>query len=323
VSSETVSGGVVTLKVLTSSASTWTFGTAAVSKVTRVAGGDRDATAVAVSQAGFAAGAAGAVVLARDDTFPDALAGAPLAVANHGPILLTPPTTLAAVTQTELARVLPAGGRVYLLGGTTALSPAVAQAVAGLGYQVVRSAGSDRYATAVAVAGAVGAPSAVLLARGDDFPDALAAGAATGVAGRVIILTDGASLAPASAAYLQGHPGTPVYAIGGSAAQADPQATAVAGADRYATSVLVAQRFFAAPAAAGLATGANFPDALAAGPRLASLGAPLLLTDPNVLSPAVSAYLSAGKAQLARVEVYGGTAAVSTAVEQAASGALS
>jgi hypothetical protein len=112
-----------------------------------------------------------------------------------------------------------------------------------------------------------------------------------------------------------------VFGIGGPAAAADPQATAVAGADRYATSVLVARQFFSAPATAGLATGANFPDALAAGPRLASIGGPLLLTDPSALSASVASYL-AQTPRPARVEVYGGTAAVSDAVVQAAAQAL-
>ena len=47
--------------------------------VQRVAGADRLATAIATSQDQFpTAGSASAVVLARSDTFPDALAGGPL-----------------------------------------------------------------------------------------------------------------------------------------------------------------------------------------------------------------------------------------------------
>jgi len=54
--------------------------------VTRLAGADRVGTAIAISQATFpAAGSAGAVILARDDDFPDALAGAPLAAKLHAP----------------------------------------------------------------------------------------------------------------------------------------------------------------------------------------------------------------------------------------------
>ena len=62
---------------------------------TRIAGQDRGATAVAASVSAFPVShVASAVVLARSDQFADALAGGPLAAANHGPLLLTSPATL-------------------------------------------------------------------------------------------------------------------------------------------------------------------------------------------------------------------------------------
>lgn len=112
-----------------------------------------------------------------------------------------------------------------------------------------------------------------------------------------------------------------VFAIGGPAA-ADPAATALAGADRYATAVLVTQHFFPASMAVGLATGLNYPDALTAGPRLARPGMPLLLTDPNSLPAPVSAYLTSVKSTLKGIEVYGGTAAVGQAVQVVALSAI-
>ena len=75
---------------------------APASGVTRVFGADRYLTGVEVSQSQWA-GAGGdssgrakaqAVVLARGDTFPDALSGVPLAAKVHGPLLLTNPATL-------------------------------------------------------------------------------------------------------------------------------------------------------------------------------------------------------------------------------------
>ncbi len=86
--------------------------------VTRFAGADRDGTAVAVSQATFAAaGSAKAVVLASDANYPDALAGTPLAVAKHAPLLLTTPSGLPAAVSAEIGRVAPKGSTVYELGG--------------------------------------------------------------------------------------------------------------------------------------------------------------------------------------------------------------
>jgi len=144
------------------------------------------------------------------------------------------------------------------------------------------------------------------------------AGAAAVGPSRVIVLTDGRVMPASTRAYLQAHP-VPVWAIGGPAAAADPSATPLVGADRYATSALVATRLFSSPAVAGLATGLAFPDALAAGPRLARLGGPLLLTDPATLAPPAAGYLTS-QGSLSRLEVYGGPAALSDGVEQAAAG---
>jgi hypothetical protein len=313
--SSSENGGVITLTVLSSHASTWSFSDPLS---VRLAGADREATAVAVSQASFPAGGAGGVVLARDDTYPDALAGAALAGSRNAPVLLTSPGGLDAGPAAELRRVLPAGHTVYLLGGTAALSDQVASQVGALGYEVTRLSGPDRYSTAVAVAAAVGSPSGALLTTGDNFPDALAAAAATGGGGRVVLLTHGSSMPAATGSYLSAHPGLEVFAVGGPAAGADTAATALVGADRYATAVAVARQFFSSPVTIGLATGVAFPDALAAGPRLAALGVPLLLTDPGALSAATSSYLTGSSHTIGRLEVYGGQAALPDPVVQQA-----
>jgi hypothetical protein len=50
------------------------------------------------------------------------------------------------------------------------------------------------------------------------------------------------------------------------------------GADRFATSTLVANRFFPTPLVVGFASGENFPDAMVASAILGRWGEPLLLT---------------------------------------------
>ena len=180
----------------------------------RLGGSDRYATAAAVSRSAFPNGGAGAVVLARGDAYPDALVGVPLAAARHAPLLLTHGSSLPTVTLTEIRRVLPAGGTVYLLGGTDVVPASIGTQLATLGYQTTRYAGTDRFGTAVAVADALGDPSTVLLASGLDFPDALAAGPAATAAHGAVLLAAGATLPPVTAAYLTAHPGTR-YAIGG------------------------------------------------------------------------------------------------------------
>jgi hypothetical protein len=243
----------------------------------------------------------------------DALAGGPLAAKVGGPLLLTEPASLDGATQAELTRVLPTGGTVYVLGGYAAISQRVRAQLQALGYVVHALAGRIRFDTAVAIAGALGSPSTVFEATGLNFPDALSAGPVAALNHGAILLTDGSKQNPATASYLAAHPGAHL-AVGGPACQADPSATCVAGANRYATSAMLASDY-PSPQATGVATGLNFPDALAAGPDMAAHGGPLLLVAPSGAMPSpVSAQLAREAPTVATGYIYGGTAAVSPGV---------
>ena len=289
----------------------------------RIAGADRIGTAIAASQLRFTTGGASAVVLARADIFPDALAGVPLAAQVHGPLLLTPPSSLPIAVLNEIQRVLPVGGPVFLLGGTAALSATVEQQLVTLGYLPHRISGMDRFDTAVQIAHALGDPTTILECSGLDFPDALSAGPAAVITHGAVLLTAGPDQAAATAAYLTVHPRVTRYAIGGPAAHADPGAIPLVGADRYATSVLVAQQFFTAPSGIGIASGAAFPDALAGGPATAEAGGPLLLVPPSGALPTGTAnYFSAVASSVLTGWLFGGTAAVGTDIASETAQAL-
>lgn len=295
----------------------WTF---AVARVARLAGADRVGTAVAISRAAFVDGSAPAAVLARADSFADALAGAPLAAAKKGPLLLTGSAALASADAVELTRVVAPGGTVYLLGGSGALSARVGEQVSALGFTVARLAGSDRFATATTIAAALDPKGPILLTTGLSFPDALAAGAAGAHVGAAVLLTAGSTPAPATQAFLAAHPNATLYAVGGPAARAYPRAIPVVGTDRYATAVAVARRFFPGARAAGLASGVSFPDALAAGPVLGASGVPLLLTGSMPLAPATTSHLTASKP--VTVHLFGGSAVLSGALVNAVGNTL-
>ena len=291
--------------------------------VTRLAGADRILTAVAVSQNAFpTAGSAQAVVLARSETFPDALAGAPLAAKKGGPLLLSPVSTLDANTRTEIKRVLGAGKTVYLLG--QAFSASVASALQSDGYAVTVFGGATRFETAVIIADqGLGNPSNIFLATGVNFPDALAGGPAAISVNGAVLLTADAVMHNATKNYLAQRTNTTRYALGGQAASADPSAISIAGVNRYETAVAVAQRFFTSPAAVGLASGTGFADALPAGPHLGKLGGPLLLTDGENLTPGTTSYLQGKKSSVGPAFVYGGTLRVSENAKNRLSQALS
>jgi putative cell wall-binding protein len=280
----------------------------------RAAGSDRVGTAVAVSQLNFPGGGAGAVVLARSDDFPDALVAAPLAATTRAPLLFVQGGSLPTVTRSEISRVLGARGTVYLIGSTSAIPASIETTLQTLGYTTVRIGGSDRYATAVAVANVLGGRSTVFLATGVNFPDALSAGPAAAHMNGVVLLTDGSSMPSVTRSYLDAHVGS-VYAVGGPAAAADGAAIRVVGADRIATAAAVASTFFPTPLTLGVASGATFADAMSGGAYLARLGGPVLLTYPTSLPASTSNYLSAVRSSLASSSIFGGSAAISTSVQ--------
>jgi hypothetical protein len=294
--------------------------------VQRIYGTDAIGTSIAISQSLYQnAGSAKAVVLARADYFSDALAGGPLAAQVGGPLLITPGapmnSSLDPRVQGEIQRVLPSGDTVYVLGGALALSPDIDTTLETLGYKVVRVAGSDAYATAVAIAGQLGDPSTVFEATATNFADALSADPAVIQAHGAILLTDGSTQAPETASYLTAHPSDTRYAIGGplAAAGADPSATAVWGEDLYATSAAVASRFFPTAATFGAATGLNFPDALSGGVFMgaSSHTGPILLVEPTLPLPSnVMSYLDSDSAA-ASGYVFGGPLAVGDNVANA------
>jgi putative cell wall-binding protein len=260
--------------------------------VYRLAGTDRFSTSVQVAKSHWADGGADAVVLSRSDTFADALSGSSLAAAKHGPLLLTPTDSLNALTSAEIKRVLGAKttAKVYLLGSAAVLSTAVENAVKALGYQTVRLAGADRFATSAAIANEITPnPEFILAATGMNFPDALAAGAAAGAwtttdTPTVLVLTADATLPAATKTYLDGKKtSATIVPIGAQAKTAvsgySNKTAAISGSSRYETAARVAEAFFDATAFVGVATGTNWPDALAGGALLGTLGGPLLLTD--------------------------------------------
>lgn len=289
---------------------TFTFEAVDPPGLTRLSGADRVLTAIAVSQEAFEDGAASGVVLARSTDFADALSGAPLAAMQDAPTLLTPPGELDGRTAAELQRVASTDETVWLLGGAAALSASVADEVEALGYSTQRLGGATRVETSLEIAEALGGPDELLVTTGEDFPDAVTAGAAAAHTSGAVLLTSSEEPHPAVTEYLDGRDGASVSAVGGPAARAHPEATAVFGATREATAVAVAETFFTAPEVVGLARRDDFPDALTGGAHVGSLGGPMLLTPTDALHGEPSGFLCATADTLAGGFIYGGTQAV-------------
>ena len=153
-------------------------------QVHRIGGATRFDTALRIAKDGL--GSPANVVVATGTDFADALAAGLYAAAGHAAVVLSDGPALDPAT----AAYVESRGVVTAVGGSAV------QAVRGSapGKPFTDLHGSDRYATAVAVAGAMTdggpAPSALGIASGTVFPDALTGGAYAANAGVPLLLTD-------------------------------------------------------------------------------------------------------------------------------------
>ena len=259
----------------------------AVEGIIRLAGANRYDTAFAVAdqlKENLGVEKFEAVVVAYGQNFPDALTGSYLAAVKNAPILLTESSASVQLKVGDyISRNLVAGGKVYILGGTAAVSFEFEIAMRGLGYQVVRLKGAGRYETNLAILEEAGVNTTdeVLIATGTNYADSLSA-SATGLP----MLLVGDSLTPSQIAFLYGTSRKFVILGGTGAVSAEVEeelarigsVVRVKGSSRYGTSVAIAERYFRNPEAAVLAYAQGFPDGLCGGPLAVSMGAPLILT---------------------------------------------
>jgi putative cell wall-binding protein len=257
--------------------------------VTRISGGDRYATSVAVSKAEFPA-TAPVVYIASGVNYPDALAAGPAAAKRGGPLLLTTPYDVPGDVIAEVQRLHPSS--IVVVGGPFPVGDSVLSQLRAAvpGATVSRAAGDDRFATSRAVvSGAFTTAGTVYLASGNTFPDALTAGGAAGAKGAPILLVDGnapkvdsatASLLAtlkAKNVKLVGGPDAVSTGLAASLTQAGYTVTRLAGSDRYATAEAVNADAYTHASTALLATGFGFPDALSATTLAGKTAAPLYL----------------------------------------------
>jgi len=269
----------------------------------RVWGSNRVLTAIEISRDQFPKSRT--VVLASADVYPDSLAAVPMAAWNDAPILLTGKDRLATEVAAEIQRL--GTENVIIAGGPNTVSNVVFEDLVRLGVRVRRVSGSNRFATAAEIAEELPAPETVYVAEGANanpsrgWPDALAMGPVAAVGGNPILLVTTDGLPAETAQALEDLKTKNVNVVGGPAAVSDAvvgelkktgaKVRRLSGADRYETSTVVVD--------AGLnrrltdhrlyyASGANWPDALAAGAAIAVNGGTLLLTDPSDFLAATS-----------------------------------
>lgn len=292
-----------------------------VPDVERLAGPERIATAIAASEATF--DSADAVVVAAATAPFDALAAAPLAAAESAPLLLVGDRLDAPVLD-ELERL--GAERAIVVGAVGAVGLVVEADLEVAGLRVQRIAGEERTDTAALVARQVGAPSGeAVVASAASFADALAVAPLAASFGLPVVLTATDELSPDAAAALDELGVTSTLVIGGTAAVSDavaadlPDVTRLSGPERYATAAEVLAEGLDRgldPTWLAVASGRDWPDALAAGPVAAATGGVLALVDRDdpAAHSALRDLLATRYHDIERLRVLGGEAAVSSAV---------
>ncbi len=304
--------------------------------VDRLYGQTRFDTASAISSAGF--DAASTVVIASGANFPDALSASSLAGAYGAPVLLTDPNALSEQVAAEIDRL--GAIRAVIVGGDGAVSQAVAASIEAKGLAVERVYGQTRFDTAIKVAekaAEAGASSATaIVASGASYADALTASPYAYKMGAPIYLADeSGALSDATIEAIKAGGYEKILIVGGDGRiSADTEAVlgAVADVERFSgqTRYETAAKMAAFCVSEGMsysgvavASGANFPDALAGGALCGKLGSVLLLAGGSDEDSAFALNaLSEHSSSIEKAFVLGGDAAISDELFEKIEGAL-
>jgi putative cell wall-binding protein len=249
-------------------------------------------------------------------------------------VTATSPAKKATVSVAGLKLDAPAGPVVVTLASSVI---AGAKNAANVLNFTARTGGATRYETAAALFNGGGFldvdgfVSTAVLSSGALFPDALSANYLAGRLGTGTLLTTPSTLSTAARSSLFAAHVKTVYITGGTGAVSqtvtnqieamhvanDPtkpfmSVVRLGGVDRYATNKLVNENNFLASDTVLLASGNNFPDALAVGP-VAYQGFPLILTRGATLGATENTQLA--DFSPTNVIIAGGTGVVSAAIE--------
>ena len=297
----------------------------------RLAGADRVATAIKVSQAGWST--ADTVVIASGNNYAESLPASVLAAELGGPLLLVTTTYMPQAVSEELERL--GASKAVVVGSVT---EGVDNALGSAGMEVERIGGQGQpVATAVALAHELGAADkTVVLVNMDRFADGISAAGLAAGRGWPILLTTESTIPQQTVDAWRDLGAERVILVGGPAVIGDnieafiakeAAVERLAGFDRYATSVAVVEEALGLDRSLGTvhaATGASFPDALAVGPLVARREAVTLLVDGagTYADGASRTFLSDNRSDVGELIILGGSTAVGSIADRALQDAL-
>ncbi|UOQ45533.1 cell wall-binding repeat-containing protein [Halobacillus salinarum] len=295
-------------------------------KFERIAGTNRLETAIEVSKRGWPDGLDNedqSVILARADNPADALSAASLAGVKDAPILLTETEEIDSIVLKEINRL--GAKKVYVLGGTGAISAQVTATLETEDLEVQRINGSSRFETAAAINDFAGTSknTTAIVANGYTTADALTASGLAAVKGVPIYLSRKDSLPESlpdtiEKVYIYGGTGVVSKDVEESLKEKGIHVHRTAGKNRYETNftALRSQDFqpdhlIVVRGTSTSKTKEDYPDAVVASGLAHRFNAKVVLVHPTIVEEEPQSYLEDFDLD---VFVLGGIGAVSNGV---------
>ena len=275
---------------------------------TRVAGADRINTAVEVSKKYY--NTADTVIVANYEQFADSLSASALSKQLKAPILLVKKDQLDSVVAQEIKRL--GAKNVIVIGGEKSIDKtknSLSQ------YNVRTIAGANRYETSAKIAQEIikrtGTTQAVI-ASGETFADALTVAPLANKNNMPILLVQPNNIPKATQEVLKQI--KKAIIVGGEKTISKevenklPNATRIAGANRYETAKKIYEYGFKDRKEVNIANGTNFADSLVIG----SIDCPILLAESNEVPEATKQAIKDSKFE--KVNVFGGENSIDESV---------
>lgn len=270
--------------------------------VMRLAGEDRIGTAISISKEAFEDDSTDSVVVVGNRGEIDALAGTLLADAKNAPVLIAKSKEVSPEVKSEIERL--GAENVYILGGEAAVVPAIEKELKGLGLDVKRLAGKNRFETAAKVAKEVNGETSnkIFLASGEDarLADALSIAPVSAKENvPVLLVKDSKSPSQTTMDAIKELGVKEIEFVGGEEAISDSikkdfsdiKFDRVAGSNRVNTALEIAGKYFKESDKSIVTYGWKHADALVGGYLSAKEDAPILLTNTNNISVGTTEYI--------------------------------
>lgn len=280
-----------------------------IQSIIRLGGNNRYETSGIIAKS-FQDKALNAVIIATGNNFPDALAGGALVKKLNAPVVLVN-SKVAGSTETlsYINANLSRSGKIYILGGTGAVSDEFINYFVSSGYtrsNIIRIYGANRDKTSVQISKALnpetGTPA--VIAVDSTFADALSISGVAGFRGWPILLTGKDKMDTSVIDYIKTLKPSSIYIAGGEGAVSkavydklksitgygSDKIVRIAGTNRYETSAKIAGYFYNGSNKIYLAIGNNFPDALS-GVSLTGMNAGALMLTSNDTTGLIQNYI--------------------------------